>query len=161
MLHARLNLLSKYLSSLPPSYLSDASLAVSATPESASQTPISHTILRTLQSTLSRLPLVVPPSSASDPASSTFAAEALSERSDVALVQLLSSLTESVSGAKEMGRKSAIVDTARAIAARPGGFPQIGISGGGGEGWDGMGSPDNFGGPLNIMSMLSARTAPG
>ena len=159
MLHARLSLLSKYLSSLPQSYLTDSSISVA----DFDRNSISHPILRTLLATLSRIPLTVPVSSVTDQKSSNFASEIQSERSDVALVQLLSALTQSAASAKELGRKSAIVESAKVVSQRRDFFPQVGLGHPGGDEWDGvagLGSPENMGGPTNIMSMLGGRNGP-
>lgn len=110
MLHARIQLLHTYLASLPPSYLSDPSIPPSQTTAplvDQGQLPVDQTILRNLLALLSRLPILAPPSAVS------FIAEAEEARSDTALIELLSSITGSVSHAKELGRKFAVVENAR------------------------------------------------
>ncbi|KAF2735954.1 hypothetical protein EJ04DRAFT_551641 [Polyplosphaeria fusca] len=103
MLSRRISLLRAYLASLPPSYLSDASLPVTA----SSDAPISHPILRSISAMLSRINILAPPDAAS------FALESQQEASDVQLIDLLSSITNSVSAARDLGKKSSIVDNAR------------------------------------------------
>jgi len=112
MLHTRIELLNTYLSSLQPSYLSDPTIPPSqqSPPADSTHLPIDHTILRHLLSLLARLPILAPPSTAQ------FLAEAEEARSDTALIHLLSSITGSVSEAKEMGRKVAVVDNAKHLA---------------------------------------------
>ncbi|KAK3061098.1 hypothetical protein LTS18_007019, partial [Coniosporium uncinatum] len=56
MLHQRVALLHTYLSSLPPTYLSDASLPMTASTSS----PLNHQILRSASALLARLPLLIP-----------------------------------------------------------------------------------------------------
>jgi len=103
MLHQRIALLHTYLSSLPPTYLSDASLPVMASGPS----PLNHQILRSASALLARLPLLIP---ADTPA---FERESLEEKSDVELISLLSQITSSTQAAKELGRKHAVVEQAR------------------------------------------------
>jgi COP9 signalosome complex subunit 6 len=94
MLQLRLNLLSTYLTSLPPSYLTDASIPVDPT-----STTLNQPILRSISALLARLPLLTPPDSAS------FLQETQQSKSDVELITLLSALTRGVQDAKELGRK--------------------------------------------------------
>jgi COP9 signalosome complex subunit 6 len=94
MLQMRLNLLSTYLTSLPPSYLTDANIPVDTT-----NTNLNQPILRSISALLARLPLLAPPDSA------TFLQETQQTKSDVELITLLSALTRGVQDAKELGRK--------------------------------------------------------
>jgi COP9 signalosome complex subunit 6 len=94
MLQTRLNLLSTFLGKLPPSYLTDVSLAVDPT-----NTDLNQPILRSISALLARLPLLTPPDTAS------FLRETQQTTSDVELISLLASLTRGVQDAKELGRK--------------------------------------------------------
>ncbi|KAF2150704.1 hypothetical protein K461DRAFT_295955 [Myriangium duriaei CBS 260.36] len=98
MLHSRLNLITTYLSTLPPSYLSDPSLPPSV------EGP-NHVLLRQVNSLLSRLPLLSPPSSDANNTSSP--------NSDVELVTLLSTLTASIASVRDLSTKSSVVSRAR------------------------------------------------
>ncbi|GME64211.1 Mov34/MPN/PAD-1 [Neofusicoccum parvum] len=103
MLRARVSLLQSYLSELPPSYLTDAEIVQTKNP---TEQP-NHEVLRAIQSLISRLPLLAPPDR------DTFAREAAEQRADVELTNMLASITGSLSAASELGKKFAIVDTAR------------------------------------------------
>ncbi|KAF2001619.1 hypothetical protein P154DRAFT_619283 [Amniculicola lignicola CBS 123094] len=108
MLSRRLILLRKYLASLPPSYLSDPTLPLT-TPE-PTQThplPLSHPVLRSISATLSRTSILTPPET------SLFTLEQQQSASDVQLIALLSSITSSVGAAKELGRKSYLVESGK------------------------------------------------
>lgn len=138
MLSRRIALLRAYLSSLPPSYLSDPSLPLNPSPDATHPLPLNHSILRSVSATLARLNILAPPDSAA------FTLESQQEASDVQLVNLLSSITNSVSAAKEFGRKSSIVEHAKQsskIRMQP-----VGMSGGygGGNGGGGGGGGEFF-----------------
>ncbi|KAF9691510.1 hypothetical protein EKO04_010390 [Ascochyta lentis] len=107
MLSRRVALLRAYLDALPSSYLSDTSLPLDSTAESQQPLPLDHTILRSISATLARLNILAPPDS------EAFTLESQQEASDVQLVNLLASITNSVSSAKELGRKSQIVENAK------------------------------------------------
>ena len=107
MLDRRVALLRAYLDALPPSYLSDPSLPLSAATDPQVLLPLDHSILRSISATLARLNILAPPDS------DAFTLESQQEASDVQLVNLLASITNSVSSAKELGRKSQIVESAR------------------------------------------------
>jgi COP9 signalosome complex subunit 6 len=104
MLSRRIQLLRTYLDTLPPSYLTDRSLPLNPTPDAQNQLPLNHSILRSISATLARINILAPPDS------DAFTLESQQEASDVQLVNLLASITNSVSAAKELGRKSAIVE---------------------------------------------------
>lgn len=106
MMRRRIALLRAYLSSLPPSYLSDPSLPLNPTPN-ANQLPLNHSILRSISATLARINILSPPDT------EAFTLESQQEASDVQLVALLSSITNSVVAAKDLGRKSKIIEDAR------------------------------------------------
>jgi len=103
MLHSRINLITTYLGKLPPTYIAGQAYDASTAAE-ADHTPVNYSILRSVQALLNRAALLIPSNTAG------FAQELLSERNDVNLVNLLGNLTESVKGAREMGRKFAIVE---------------------------------------------------
>lgn len=94
MLHSRINLITTYLSSLPPSYLTNPSL-----PPTTAE--VNHVLLRQISFLLSRLPLLAPQSGLSSTSASP--------SSDVELVALLSTLTASVASARELSTKSTVV----------------------------------------------------
>ena len=128
MLHARIKLLKTYLQNLPPSYLTTTpSPDTPTTTQDTDHTEINHTLLRSIQALLNRLPLLTPASAES------FEAETLAQKSDVSLVSLLGKLSNNVSDARELGKKFAIVEHARLIhkqLPRQGGSAgQFGFSG--------------------------------
>ena len=111
MLHVRIQLLRKYLSSLPPCYLTTPSppnpTTTTPTSPTTAHTEINHPILRSIQALINRLPLLIP----SDQIA--FERESLAEKSDVSLVSLLGSLGQSIKDAKELGHKFSVVEGAR------------------------------------------------
>lgn len=107
MLSRRVLLLRAYLDALPPTYLSDSSLPFSVTKDSQHPLPLDHSILRSISAMLARINILAPPDS------TAFTLESQQEASDVQLVNLLSSITNSVSSAKDLGRKSQIVESAK------------------------------------------------
>ncbi|KAF2875335.1 hypothetical protein BDV95DRAFT_486975 [Massariosphaeria phaeospora] len=140
MLSRRIALLRSYLSTLPPSYLSDASLPLSSStppPTTHAALPLNHSILRSISATLARINVLAPPDAAS------FALESEQESSDVQLVNLLSAITNSVSAAKDLGRKNYVVENAKHQKSRTMGVGMFG-GGGGGGGHDGMGGGGGF-----------------
>lgn len=141
MLSRRIMLLRAYLNSLPTSYLSDPSLPVNPTPDEQHPLPLDHLILRSVSAMLARLNILGPPDSAA------FTLESQQEASDVQLVSLLSSITNSVSLAKDLGRKSSIVEHGKTQGKnRMGGMGGMGGYGGGGNygGGGGYGGEGNF-----------------
>ncbi|KAI4617533.1 hypothetical protein J4E80_005736 [Alternaria sp. BMP 0032] len=133
MLSRRIMLLRAYIDSLPASYLSDPSLPVNAAPDAQHPLPLDHSILRSVSAMLARLNILGPPDSAA------FSLESQQEASDVQLVNLLSSITNSVSLAKDLGRKSSIVEHAKTQ-----GKNRMGGYGGGG----------NYGGDANFFNTV-------
>lgn len=107
MLNERITLLRTYLTSQPESYLTDASSTVSPADGT------NYQLLRSINSVLSRLPLLTPPhtqQSLDAPNTSTplkIASE--KEQEDVHLTSLLASLTRSVAEAQAMGGKFSVV----------------------------------------------------
>ncbi|KAF2270144.1 hypothetical protein CC78DRAFT_452155 [Lojkania enalia] len=144
MLSRRIYLLRAYLASLPPSYLSDPSLPLSPSPDTSHPLPLNHPILRSISAMLSRINILAPPGA------TAFTLESHQESSDVQLITLLSSITNSVSAAKDFGRKSYIVENAK-HQGRKGGIGMLmgdsaygasgiveGVMGGGGNGGRGF-----------------------
>ncbi|KLJ10531.1 hypothetical protein EMPG_14079 [Blastomyces silverae] len=104
-LESRLHLIKAYLSSIsqqPPDNQTQS------TPTSPPQ--ISHSLLRNIHSLISHLSLLTPQQS------DTFSTESLAQANDVALVALLGQLGQSVQDIRELGKKFAVVDTARQYA---------------------------------------------
>ncbi|KAF1847375.1 uncharacterized protein K460DRAFT_280751 [Cucurbitaria berberidis CBS 394.84] len=104
MLSRRISLLRAYLDTLPPSYLSDPSLPLNPTVDAQHPLPLNHSILRSISAMLARINILAPPDS------KAFNLESQQEASDVQLVSLLSSITTSVSAARELGHKSSIIE---------------------------------------------------
>ncbi|OJD18212.1 hypothetical protein AJ78_01770 [Emergomyces pasteurianus Ep9510] len=101
-LESRLRLIKGYLSSISSQQL-DNQIQTAST----SSPQISHALLRNIHSLISHLSLLTPQQS------DTFSTESLAQANDVALVALLGQLGQSVQGMRELGKKFAIVDTAR------------------------------------------------
>lgn len=127
MLHARIQLLKAYLTSLPPSYLTTTTTDDDEPPSDPTTPPpdtaiseLNHPLLRSTLALLSRLPLLLPPEH-----HSTFRQETLAEKSDVGLVALLGALGKSVKEAREMGRKFGVVEGVLKGKGKSG-FPIIG-----------------------------------
>ncbi|KAL8990488.1 MAG: hypothetical protein Q9169_008109 [Polycauliona sp. 2 TL-2023] len=117
MLHARIQLLKSYLTSLPPSYLTTPSESNGTTTDetgTSGPTEINHPILRSIQALVNRLPILIP----SD--GTAFEQESLSEKSDVTLVGLLGDLTRGTKNLREMGKKFGIVADAKQQGRRGG-----------------------------------------
>ncbi|KAG9240653.1 hypothetical protein BJ878DRAFT_536996 [Calycina marina] len=102
MLRSRIDLIIQYLQNLPP-YV-DPTIE-GKTKEGKEYMPVDPSLLRSIYALLSRLSLIVP--------SGGFAAELLSERNDVSLISMLSSLTASVKEIRETGKKFAAVENGR------------------------------------------------
>lgn len=149
MLHARINLIAIYLQNLPPSYISNTTSSDSES-DDKKYTPVNHAILRSIQALLSRLSLLIPADSAA------FERELMSEQNDVNLVSLLSSITQSVKDVREAGRKSGIIDNAKAMKGKQSdrtGFNSFdGFSGGLGGG---LGGGMYGGGPRGVGDVFS------
>ncbi|KAI2469353.1 hypothetical protein F4781DRAFT_394490 [Annulohypoxylon bovei var. microspora] len=104
MLQSRVNLLITYLERLPPSYLSPNN-AINLS--EAQYTTPSHTILRSIQALVSRMSLLVP----SD--TQAYEQEMLSEANDVHLMELLDDVMESITEARDAGKKYGIVESSK------------------------------------------------
>jgi COP9 signalosome complex subunit 6 len=144
MLSRRIMLLRAYINSLPASYLSDPSLPVNTAPDAQHPLPLDHSILRSVSAMLARLNILSPPDSAA------FSLESQQEASDVQLVNLLSSITNSVSLAKDLGRKSSVVEHGKAQGKnRLGGY-----GGGGSYGGGGNYNSGGYGGDANFFNTV-------
>jgi COP9 signalosome complex subunit 6 len=128
MLHSRINLLRKYLASLPSSPLNNNSPDTST--ESAD--PLDHSVLRAIYALTKRIPLVIPADT------TTFESESLQQRTEVSLVALLGGISRSVQDAREAGRKFAVVD---AQTDKKGSGMLGGMGGMGGSDWGGILNP--------------------
>lgn len=104
-LETRVSLIKSYLSSL-----SEADFSSDRSKDNTSATKLSHPILRNVNSLLSHLSILSPSEQ------STFATEVLSQSNDVLLISLLGQLGNNVKAMRELGRKSAVVQTARHVA---------------------------------------------
>ncbi|KAH1354366.1 hypothetical protein KXV70_002574 [Aspergillus fumigatus] len=93
--------------SLIKSYLASVSHSSEDQPTGTINPPLSHPILRNINALLSHLSLLTP-----EPGSA-FAAESLAQRNDVLLVSLLGQLGDSIKGMRELGRKTAIMNSIR------------------------------------------------
>lgn len=111
MLQARISLLTTYLTSLPPGYVSGLPYNASEASD-LGHSPVNHSILRSIRALLIRLSLLIPADS------SAFNRELLSEQNDVNLVNLLSTLTQNIKGARETGRKFMVVESARSSGSK-------------------------------------------
>ncbi|KAL8967242.1 MAG: hypothetical protein Q9183_003010 [Haloplaca sp. 2 TL-2023] len=97
MLHTRIKMVKDYLTNLPPSY-----------PDSENpSTDIDHTILRSIQALINRLPILIPADGLA------FDQESIAEKNDVALVELLGYLTNGTKNIREMGKKFDTVNNAK------------------------------------------------
>ncbi|KAL1968937.1 hypothetical protein VTN77DRAFT_771 [Rasamsonia byssochlamydoides] len=108
-LESRIRLIKSYLANLPPSFLDGSS------GQSGSKDPgtpgLSYPILRNIQSLISGLSLLTPQDE------EAFAVESLAQENDVTLVSLLGLLGENVQQMRELGKKSAIVESTRQSTA--------------------------------------------
>lgn len=126
MLHSRIALLTAYLEKLPPSYITTGVESSDAMISNDSHTQVNHSILRSIQALLHRLNLLMPANS------TAFEEEVIAEQNDVHLVDLLSSMTQSISDAKELGRKFHVLETAKGPKKGERLLPMMG----GGATWD-------------------------
>lgn len=99
MLKARIDLISTYLKTL--------SEQAPETDATATPSLKNYTVLRSIQALLSRLSLIIPPNSKG------FEQELVSEQNDVALVSLLSTMTESINEVAKAGKKFQVVQHGR------------------------------------------------
>lgn len=121
MLHSRIQLVTKYLEQLPPSYLAtDGQAPPEATPGQPHTTP-SHTILRSIQALVNRLPILQPAST------EAFEREMQSEANDVHLIALTDQVMQSIKEIREIGKKFSIVEQGRNQSKR---LPDVNTPGG-------------------------------
>jgi len=137
MLNQRIHLIRHYLTSLPQSYLTDASTTATSPPPPAST---NHTLLRSVNSLLSRVPLLASPTAtASDSEPPQTPLDNLhrageKERQDVHLTSLLAAMTRSISEAQTMGAKFHVLQREKQSKDR-GPFSAGRNGGGGGAGF--------------------------
>ncbi|KAJ2977566.1 hypothetical protein NQ176_g4301 [Zarea fungicola] len=113
MLQSRITLLSTYLESLPEAYTREGSIIDSEDMDTdGTEATPSLTVLREIKALTGRLGLVIP----SDEVS--FNKEMASERNDVEIINLLSTLMDSIGQAREVGKKFHIVDWQKNQARR-------------------------------------------
>lgn len=103
MLQERLQLLSRLVESVPPSYISDQSVPLS--PSSPTTEHLTH--LRNIQALLSRLSLLTP---AGQEEAETLREAGRAQSNDVALTSILSLLGQDIQGLSELGRKFVTVE---------------------------------------------------
>jgi len=132
MLNQRINLIRQYLETLPESHLKSASSAV------LPPATTNHTLLRSIQALLSRIPLLAPPNSVQNLTEengmpiSTLQNAGMKEQQDVHLTSLLAALTNSVSVAQNLGLKFHILQREKQYKERNSGFGNRGGRGTGG-----------------------------
>lgn len=151
MLDERLNLLRKYLESLPRSYLTEPASDDVSVVSAPAGPDTNFTLLRSMNALLSRLPLLAPPTpdipsletsarsggtTAPQPSSLALAGESVKQ--DVHLTALLASLTRSVAEAQTLGNKFGILQRERQSKDRSS-MRNLGRMGGGGMGGGGGG----------------------
>lgn len=118
MLQERLQLLSRLVEGIPPSYISDQSIAL--LPSSPTPEHLSH--LRNIQALLSRLSLLTP---AGQIEAETLKEAGRAQSNDVALTSILSLLGQDIQGLSELGRKFLTVEQSKASRNKgKGGFGQ-------------------------------------
>lgn len=98
-LESRISLIKSYVSSISEFGKDDT-------------TQLSHPILRNINSLLSHLSILSPSTQ------SAFSQEVLSQNNDVLLVSLLGQMGESIKAMRELGRRSAIIQSARQATTR-------------------------------------------
>jgi COP9 signalosome complex subunit 6 len=118
MLQSRITLITKYLEGLPGEYAS------SANPQTIRTEPNAQ-ILRSIRALLTRLPLLIPPSTTTnnatgDPTTTTadFDNELLAAQNDIHLVSVLNTLTQSIQSARNLGRKFSIIENSKNGSAK-------------------------------------------
>jgi COP9 signalosome complex subunit 6 len=103
-LESRVSLIKSYLSGL-----SEADFGTDASKDNKS-IKLSHPIIRNVNSLLSHLSILSPSGQ------SSFATEVLSQSNDVQLISLLGQLGENVKAMRDLGRKTAVIQTSRQVA---------------------------------------------
>ncbi|KAJ3481009.1 hypothetical protein NLG97_g7925 [Lecanicillium saksenae] len=117
MLQSRIQLLTAYLDNIPASFGSKESADDVSMDTDASTMAPSLTVLREIKALTGRLGLVIP----SDDES--FNKEMVSEKNDVDTINLLSTLMQSISQARDVGKKFGVVDTYRTSQQRRAEYP--------------------------------------
>ncbi|KAI9167113.1 MFS-type efflux pump MFS1 [Paramyrothecium foliicola] len=120
MLHSRIQVITRYLERLPPSFV-DGQTSEPESMDTDSTTP-SLTVLRQIQALVSRLDLVIP----SD--KEAFETEVLHETNDVNLINLLNDLVQGASQARDVTKKFNVIEGAKSFSRRGGGDFQGGGS---------------------------------
>ncbi|EFX05729.1 cop9 signalosome subunit 6 [Grosmannia clavigera kw1407] len=130
MLHARLQLLTRYLESLEVAEAAEKEGGGSeGVPGADTGVKVSLPILRSIQALVQRLPLVVPP-----PVGGDYEEERQREANDVELVSLLlDDVMQNIAAVRQVSGKFSVVDNARSNR----GMRQYGRGGGVGGGGDG------------------------
>lgn len=144
MLHQRLQLLSQMVESVPPSYLSDQTVALSPTSPAADQ--VSQ--LRNIQALLTRLSLLTP---VGQNESQTYHQASQAQSNDVALTSILSLLGQDIQGLSELGRKFLTVEQGKSNRNKGKG----GLGGLGGLGGSALGGFDEHDARMAGVSMSS------
>jgi COP9 signalosome complex subunit 6 len=106
MLHARINLIAKYLKSLPPSY-TEGKIPDGVESSTMEYISINHNVLRSIQALLSRLSLLISADAVA------FEQELQAEKNDVNLVSMLNMMTKSIKDVRETGRKFSVVESGK------------------------------------------------
>ncbi|PHH85219.1 hypothetical protein CDD83_747 [Cordyceps sp. RAO-2017] len=112
MLHSRIRLIVTYLERLPPALVHGGPAPGDGDIMDTDGTIVSLPILRQIQALVSRLDLVIPSNR------EAFERETVQQSNDVQLVSLLNTIMQSVSRAREVGKKSGIVEAAKANNSR-------------------------------------------
>lgn len=109
MLSARIQLITKYLEGLPPSYLSGdhSRSALDVSHQTSGTTSPSPVLLRSIQALVNRIPLLIPSST------EAFKQDMLSEANDVQIVSLLNDVLQSVNELRDVGKKFHVVELAK------------------------------------------------
>ncbi|GAB0137764.1 hypothetical protein EsDP_00006018 [Epichloe bromicola] len=112
MLHCRIRLITKYLECLPPSYTNGHRRSSVTGRMDLDHTSPSLPILRQIRALINRLGLVVP-FNVDD-----FQQEMMREANNANLTNLLNAVMQSISGAREVGKKFSIVEATKASSGR-------------------------------------------
>lgn len=116
MMKSRVDLVVAYLEKLPPDFVAGTRMpeqaAAQATTGKGTYIAPSHNILRQIQALVTNIELATPAQN------HTLAKEILQETNDVNLISLISDLVTSMSEVREIGKKFAIVESARNQKAR-------------------------------------------
>lgn len=125
MLSTRLQIISKFITSLPRSYVSDQTVPLAS--DSPDPTYLPH--LRNIQALVTRLALLTPTNTSTTEKETAAALNPLQEATrsqfnDVSLISMLSQLGQDVQSLSELGRKFAQVEQGKSARGKKGpGFP--------------------------------------